>query len=125
MLMLLRCCRLPLLCPRVHEDEWSKAPQHAQVNVRTLVLWFHCVSVAAAMATASVVVTGCGLPDEVLETEILVVGGGICGILAAKECADRRWPYIVVDRNKELGGVWSTLANRHSYLQARIALGSE
>lgn len=58
-------------------------------------------------------------PAEVVETDMMIVGGGICGILAAKMCADRRWPYVVVERNPELGGVWTTLANRHSYLQAR------
>lgn len=56
-------------------------------------------------------------PAEVVETDMMIVGGGICGILAAKMCADRRWPYVLVERNPELGGVWTTLANRHSYLQ--------
>ena len=70
------------------------------------------------MSRAIVTVVANGPPDEILKTEIVVVGGGICGILAAKHCSDRRWPYIVVDRNEELGGVWGTLANRHSYLQA-------
>lgn len=46
------------------------------------------------------------------------MGGGICGILAAKMCGDRRWPYVLVERSEELGGVWNTLANTHSYLQA-------
>ncbi len=59
-------------------------------------------------------------PAEVVETDMIIVGGGICGILAAKMCADRRWPYVLVERNPELGGVWTSLANRHSYLQARL-----
>ena len=59
-------------------------------------------------------------PCEVVETDMAIVGGGICGILAAKMCGDRRWPYVVVERNEELGGVWGTLANKHSYLQARL-----
>ncbi|KAI7845562.1 hypothetical protein COHA_000852 [Chlorella ohadii] len=60
-------------------------------------------------------------PDEVMETEMAIVGGGICGILAAKMCGDRRWPYVLVERREELGGVWNTLANNHSYLQASVA----
>lgn len=54
-----------------------------------------------------------------------IVGGGICGILAAKMCGDRRWPYVVVERSEELGGVWNTLANTHSYLQASGSGGGE
>lgn len=63
-------------------------------------------------------------PSEVVETDMMIVGGGICGILAAKMCADRRWPYVVVEKNPQLGGVWTTLANRHSYLQARLGCGT-
>lgn len=57
-------------------------------------------------------------PDEIVETEMTIVGGGISGILAAKMCGDRQWPYVLVERSEELGGVWNTLANNHSYLQA-------
>ena len=71
------------------------------------------------MASANVTVVCSAKPDEVLDTEVTIVGGGICGILAAKQCTDRRWPYVVVDRNDELGGVWGTLANSHSFLQVR------
>ena len=71
------------------------------------------------MASANVTVVCSAKPDEVLDTEVTIVGGGICGILAAKQCTDRRWPYVVVDRNEELGGVWGTLANSHSFLQVR------
>jgi heterodisulfide reductase subunit A-like polyferredoxin len=60
-------------------------------------------------------------PDEFIETEFVIVGGGICGILAAKQCSKRQWPYVMIERNPELGGVWSTLANRHSYLQVGLA----
>ena len=71
------------------------------------------------MASAKVSVACEAPPHEVVEIEVTIVGAGICGILAAKHCADRQWPYLVVDRNDELTGVWSTLANKHSSLQAR------
>ncbi|PRW20755.1 FAD NAD(P)-binding domain-containing [Chlorella sorokiniana] len=44
--------------------------------------------------------------DEVVETEMTIVGGGICGILAAKMCGDRQWPYVLVERSEELGGAY-------------------
>jgi len=55
------------------------------------------------------------LPKE--STEMLIVGGGICGILAAKNCHDRGIKYILFERESCLGGNWHTLANTHSYLQ--------
>jgi cation diffusion facilitator CzcD-associated flavoprotein CzcO len=71
------------------------------------------------MARATITLASSAAPDEELRTEFVIVGGGICGILAAKQCSDRQWPYLVIERNAELGGVWGTLANNHSYLQVR------
>ena len=51
-------------------------------------------------------------------TEVAIIGGGICGILAAKGCRDRNLPYRLIERGDDLGGNWMTLANGHSYLQA-------
>jgi len=55
-----------------------------------------------------------------METDGAIVGGGVWGTRAAKMCGDRRWPYVLVERREELGGVWNTLANNHSYLQASV-----
>lgn len=53
------------------------------------------------------------------ETEMVIVGGGICGILAAKQCHDRGMKYVVVEKESKLGGVWHTMANGTSFLQVR------
>ena len=51
------------------------------------------------------------------ETEMVIVGGGICGILAAKQCHDRGMKYVVIEKEAKLGGVWHTMANGTSFLQ--------
>lgn len=48
------------------------------------------------MARATVTVLTNAPPDELVETELVIVGGGICGILAAKQCCERQWPYVVI-----------------------------
>lgn len=50
--------------------------------------------------------------------DMVIVGGGICGILAAKSCVDRGLSYAVIERTGGLGGVWHTMANTTSFLQA-------
>ena len=57
---------------------------------------------------------------KVEQTDMVIVGGGICGILAAKQCHDRGLKYIVVEKETSLGGVWTTMANKTSFLQASI-----
>ena len=59
---------------------------------------------------------------QVQKTEMVIVGGGICGILAAKQCHDRGMKYVVIERENALGGVWHTMANDTSFLQASGAL---
>ena len=54
---------------------------------------------------------------KVDEVEMVIVGGGICGILAAKQCHDRGMKYVVIEREAKLGGVWHTMANATSFLQ--------
>lgn len=51
------------------------------------------------------------------EVGMVIVGGGICGILAAKMCHDRKLSYCLVEREAVLGGNWFTLANARSSLQ--------
>ncbi|KAL4419583.1 hypothetical protein ABPG77_004832 [Micractinium sp. CCAP 211/92] len=57
-------------------------------------------------------------PDETISTEVVIIGAGISGLLGANQCVDRGLPFVVLERSEELGGVWHTLANSHSYLQA-------
>jgi cation diffusion facilitator CzcD-associated flavoprotein CzcO len=49
----------------------------------------------------------------------VIIGGGICGLLAARGCTERKMPYVLVEKNAVLGGVWQTLANEYSHLQVR------
>lgn len=69
------------------------------------------------MATAFVSVAS-GAPAPAETTEVAIIGGGICGILAAKGCRDHNLPYRLIERGDDLGGNWVTLANGHSCLQA-------
>lgn len=55
-----------------------------------------------------------------IKKEMIIIGGGICGIIAAKMCHDRNISYILVERQEILGGNWHSLANAHSYLQVRF-----
>ena len=55
-------------------------------------------------------------------TEVAIVGGGICGVLAAQQCQKHGIPFRLVDKCGDFGGVWAFRANAHSHLQARGAL---
>jgi cation diffusion facilitator CzcD-associated flavoprotein CzcO len=48
---------------------------------------------------------------------VLVVGGGVCGVLAGQRCAAKGMSFRLVDAGEDFGGVWRTLANTHSQLQ--------
>ena len=72
------------------------------------------------MTSASVIVSKMG--DYTAPThcvEMCIVGGGISGLLAAQQALQRDIPYQLVDREEDLGGIWSTMSNNYSYLQAR------
>ena len=56
------------------------------------------------------------------DTEIAIVGGGVCGVICAGRCAEKRIPYTIIERQPCYGGVWSNLANANSALQARQQL---
>ena len=55
------------------------------------------------------------IPEE--DTEVVILGGGICGVLTGQKCADEGTPYLIVEREADFGGVWATLANDYSSLQ--------
>ena len=48
---------------------------------------------------------------------VLVVGGGICGVLAGQRCAAKGLSFRIVDKGTDFGGTWISLANAHSQLQ--------
>lgn len=80
-------------------------------------------TVADAMASAKITV-GISPKAPTETTEMLIVGGGICGILAAKNCVDSGIKYRLVEKESCLGGNWHTLANTHSYLQVSTPCSS-
>lgn len=53
------------------------------------------------------------------KVDVCIVGGGICGILAAHGCVQRGLSFVVVEQGEALGGCWQTLANSYSTLQVR------
>ena len=69
------------------------------------------------MASAKVVLMG-STRATAEETEMVIVGGGLCGVLAARNCHERGIKYRLIEREACLGGNWHTLANSYSHLQA-------
>ena len=53
--------------------------------------------------------------------DILVVGGGMCGILAGSRFAAENWSFRIIERASNFGGVWDYRANAYSHLQVRLA----
>ena len=88
------------------------------------------------MATASRAARPADAPPESARTassvtthppvEVAIIGGGLCGTLAAAELTGRDGARVVVleasPRATPLGGVWATAANGHSHLQAAACL---
>jgi hypothetical protein len=67
------------------------------------------------MASAKVTVTP--KASKVERTEMVIIGGGICGLIAARNCYDRNLPFKLIEKNPSLGGNWYSLANSYSHLQ--------
>ena len=49
--------------------------------------------------------------------DVIVIGGGLCGVLAGQRCTRVGLSYTIIEKEDDFGGVWETLANRHSHLQ--------
>jgi heterodisulfide reductase subunit A len=109
--------------PRTHETLFQDAARRTGLNkylveianVRDQDTWVHMDRPAEAMdkakdllrmATASVALTH-PLTDHILpmNKDILVVGGGVAGMNAAVNLADRGFKVYLVERSGELGGV--------------------
>ncbi|MGM0687012.1 MAG: FAD-dependent oxidoreductase, partial [Promethearchaeati archaeon] len=116
--------------PRMHETTFRRVIEEAdlnrylfeQVNLREHVSWCHMnqpqkatqkakdlvrMSVARAAKLES-------LPIKTVDVtpQTLVLGGGIAGLRAALDIADRGFKVVLVERNEQLGGhvaEWSTL----------------
>ena len=67
-------------------------------------------------------------PERIMEesnhVDVCIVGGGICGILAAQGCVERGLSFVVLEQGEALGGCWQTLANSYSTLQVRQSYGT-
>jgi cation diffusion facilitator CzcD-associated flavoprotein CzcO len=48
---------------------------------------------------------------------VAIIGGGICGVLAAQRLAQENIEYIIIERNEDFGGNWLLRANSYSHLQ--------
>ena len=60
-------------------------------------------------------------PAPAKTVDVVIVGGGVCGVLAAHRCLETALTYYIVDRQCDFGGVWASLANQHSHLQVNTA----
>ncbi len=56
---------------------------------------------------------------KAMQCDMVIIGGGICGLLAARQCRDMGLSYTLIEREKRLGGNWHTKANDHSFLQVQ------
>ena len=50
---------------------------------------------------------------------VVIIGGGICGLLAAERCVREGIDFTLFERNDDFGGNWVVRANTYSHLQAR------
>lgn len=53
--------------------------------------------------------------------DVLVIGGGVCGVLAGYELRQAGFSYRIVEKRDDYGGVWSYRANEYSHLQVSPA----
>ena len=50
---------------------------------------------------------------------VVIIGGGVCGLLAADRCLREGIDFVLFERGEEYGGNWVVRANTYSHLQAR------
>lgn len=115
--------------PRMHEPTFRKVVEEAdlnrylfeQVNLREHVSWCHMREPVAAtekamdlvrMAVARAALLQ-SLPIKTVEVEpvTLVVGGGVTGLRASLDVADRGFNVVLVEKDSELGGHVAKLAS--------------
>jgi len=48
---------------------------------------------------------------------VAIIGGGVCGVLAAQRCVQENMSFILFDRCTDFGGNWFVRANSYSHLQ--------
>ncbi len=50
---------------------------------------------------------------------VTVIGGGVCGVLAAQRFGKEGLSYKIIEKGEDYGGVWAYRANDYSHLQVR------
>ena len=53
------------------------------------------------------------------QVPVVIIGGGICGLLAAERCVREGIAFVLFERSDVFGGNWVVRANTYSHLQAR------
>ncbi|MFX1602134.1 MAG: CoB--CoM heterodisulfide reductase iron-sulfur subunit A family protein [Promethearchaeota archaeon] len=115
--------------PRMHEPTFRKVVEEAnlnrylfeQVNLREHVSWCHMREPLAATEKAADLVRMAvaraalleSLPIKTVEVEpvVLVVGGGVTGLRASLDVADRGFNVVLVEKDSSLGGHVAKLAS--------------
>ncbi len=113
--------------PRTHEPLFRSICAEAElnpylfemVNIRDQCSWVHMNEREPAMAKArdlirmGVAKAALLEPQEIITSEVevraLVIGGGIAGLTAATSLANRGFPVILLEKEKELGGMLRSL----------------
>ena len=57
-----------------------------------------------------------------VDVDVVVLGGGVCGVLAAQKLKEAGFTVKLVEKRENYGGVWSYRANPYSHLQVRPSL---
>ncbi|CAE7254923.1 tycC [Symbiodinium sp. CCMP2592] len=60
---------------------------------------------------------GASPATAVRKRPILIVGGGVAGVMTATECRKQNLPFLLVEKEERLGGVWFNGCNKTSRLQ--------
>ena len=93
----------PCRCPQLM-DAIANLPT-LQISVLT-----HSPSMSPALRSRTA-------PHSVKEIPVVIVGGGVCGLLAADRCLREGIKFLLFERGEDYGGNWSVRANSYSHLQ--------
>ena len=58
--------------------------------------------------------------ENPLDVDVVVIGGGVCGVLAGQSLGAEGFTYKIVERDQDYGGVWTYRANSYSHLQVKL-----
>lgn len=82
----------------------GQPPKAARASIRT--------QSAAAMSVNKEELT-IGTEETI---DMVIVGGGVCGLIAAGECVDQKKTFIVLDKSDDIMGCWPQAANHTSHV---------